>query len=212
MTQTLAVTKAITNLNEAHQRLNLHPTNQADFFFEWQGKLPDLYQEETDTLDRLKARYRYYQADGAITESTVDFILVSPSLELLGLCDPPYKLRGEKYISIEIENGDTLLKGLIDVLVVQDSFWIVLLETKRYGFSVMQALPQTLAYLASANTAQAFGLITTGEDFLFVKADLQTREYDVSDKFTLSTRRENQLCQVAQIMKQLITNNLTHSN
>ncbi|MFG6099365.1 type I restriction endonuclease subunit R [Leptothoe sp. ISB3NOV94-8A] len=201
MTQTLAVTTAITNLNEAHQRLNLHPVNKADFFFEWQGKLPELHQAEIDTLDRLKARYRYYQVDGAITESTVDFILVSPLLELLGLCDPPYKLRGEKYVSIEIENGDTLLKGLIDVLVVRDDFWIVLLETKRYGFSVMQALPQTLAYLASANTPQAFGLITTGEDFLFIKADLQTREYDVSDKFTLSTRHSNQLQTVTKILK-----------
>lgn len=204
MTQTLAVTTAITNLNEAHQRLNLKPANQADFFFEWQGELPVLCTDEIYTLDRLKSRYQYYQADGAITESTVDFILVSPLLELLGLCDPPYKLRGEKYISIEIENGDTLLKGLIDVLVVQDDFWIVLLETKRYGFSVMQALPQTLAYLVSANTPQAFGLIITGEDFLFVKADLQTREYDFSDKFTLSTRHGNQLQTVARIMKRLI--------
>ena len=204
MTQALAVTTAITNLNEAHQRLNLKPTEQIHFFTEWQGKLPALLQEEIDTLDRLKARYRYYQADGAITESTVDFILVSPLLELLGLCDPPYKLRGEKYISIEIENGDTILKGLIDVLVVQDGFWLVLLETKRYGFSVMQALPQTLAYLTSANMPQAFGLITTGEDFLFVKADLQTREYDFSDKFTLSTRRENQLHKVVKIIKKLI--------
>ena len=204
MTQTLAVNTVITNLNEAHQRLNMKPASQADFFFEWQGELPDLHQEETDTLDRLKARYRYYQADGAITESTVDFILGSPLLELLGLCDPPYKLRGEKYISVEIENGDTLLKGLIDVLVVQDDFWIVLLETKRYGFSVMQVLPQTLAYLASANAPQAFGLITTGEDFLFVKADLQTREYDISDKFTLSTRQGNQFHKVVKIIKQLI--------
>ncbi|MBT9311189.1 type I restriction endonuclease subunit R [Leptothoe kymatousa] len=205
MTQTLAVTTAITNLNEAHQRLNLRPANGADFFSEWQGELPALSPEEVDTLDRLKARYRYYQADGAITESTVDFILVSPLLELLGLCDPPYKLRGEKYISIEIESGDTVLRGLIDVLIVQDGFWLVLLETKRYGFSVMQALPQTLAYLASADAPQAFGLITTGEDFLFVTADLQTREYDISDKFTLSTRHENQLQTVVKIMKKLIS-------
>lgn len=207
MAQTLAVTTAITNLNEAHQRLKLQPANRADFFTEWQGELSALPIEEINILDRLKTRYRYYQADGAIKESTVDFILVSPLLELLGLCDPPYKLRGKKYISIEIENGDTLLKGLIDVLVVQDDLWIVLLETKRYGFSVMQALPQTLAYLASANTPQAFGLITTGEDFLFVKADLQTREYDFSNKFTLSTRHANQLHQVTQIIKKLISKN-----
>ncbi|NEP54751.1 MAG: type I restriction endonuclease subunit R, partial [Moorea sp. SIO3C2] len=127
----MAVTTAITNLNEAHQRLNLRPANRADFFSEWQGELPALSPAEVDTLDRLKSRYRYYQVDGAITESTVNLILVSPLLELLGLCDPPYKLRGEKYVSIEIENGDTVLKGLIDELIVQDRFWLVLLETKR---------------------------------------------------------------------------------
>lgn len=54
MTQTLAVPTAITNLNEAHQHLNLRPANSADFFSEWQGKLPELSPEEIDTFDRLK--------------------------------------------------------------------------------------------------------------------------------------------------------------
>lgn len=75
MTQTLAVTTVITNLNEAHQRLNLKSANRADFFAEWQGGLPTLRQDEVDTLDRLKARYRYCQADGTITESTNDCLL-----------------------------------------------------------------------------------------------------------------------------------------
>lgn len=206
MTQTLAVTEAITNLNEAHQRLNLSPAAEPGFFSEWQGSFPMLSDPERATLDRLKARYRYYQADGAITESTVDYILVSPLLELLGLCDPPYKIRGEKYVSIEIEDGDTRLNGLIDALVVQDDFWIILLESKRYGFSTLQALPQTLAYLASLPPAQSpiFGLITTGEDYLFVKADLRSHQYDISDKFTLSTRQGNQLYTVVQVMKHLL--------
>lgn len=67
----------------------------------------------------------------------------------------------------------------------------------------MQVLPQTLACLASANTSQAFGLITTGEDFLFVKVDLQTHEYKFSDELTLSTRYGNQLHSVAKIVKSL---------
>ncbi|MEM8810567.1 MAG: type I restriction endonuclease subunit R [Cyanobacteria bacterium P01_G01_bin.38] len=205
MTQTLAVTEAITNLNDAHQRLNLWPVAEPDFFSEWQSSLPTLSNHEQSILDRLKTRYRYYQADRAITEITVDFILVSPLLELLGLCDPPYKIRGKK-VSIEIEDGDTRLNGLIDALVVQDDFWIILLESKRYGFSAMQALPQTLAYLASVPPGQSpiFGLITTGEDYLFVKADLRSHQYDISDKFTLSTRQGNQLYTVVQVMKHFL--------
>ncbi|MBD2428879.1 hypothetical protein [Phormidium sp. FACHB-1136] len=120
---------------------------------------------------QLKARYQDYQADGAITESTVNLILVPPLLERLGLCDPPYKIQGEQFVRFQIEDGDTLLEGLIDVLVVQSGLWLVLLESTRYGFSVMQALPQTLAYMMGNPEAQApiFGLITTGEDYLFVK-------------------------------------------
>ncbi len=205
MIATIGVTKAITNLNVAHERLNLHPAANPDFFAEWQGEFEDLSAADRTFLDRLKSRYRYYQADGLITESTVSLILVAPLLEYLGLCDPPYKVKGEKYVKIEIENGAQVLEGLIDYLVIQDTFWLVLLETKRYGFSVLQALPQTLAYMASAGSSPSFGLITTGEDYLLVKLDLSSRQYDISDKFTLSTRQGNQLYQVTQILKFLLS-------
>jgi hypothetical protein len=206
MTQTLGITKAITNLNEAHRCFSLSAATDSSFFLEWQEESTELTALEKDFCDRLRNRYRYYQAEGAITESTVNLILISPLLEFLGLCDPPYKIRGEKYVKIEIEDADTILEGLIDILVVQDSFWLILLESKRYGFSVMQALPQTLAYMMSQPTSNeiSFALITTGEDYLFVKLDQQQRQYDVSDKLTLTTRQGNQLYRVMQILKRLI--------
>jgi hypothetical protein len=48
---------------------------------------------------------------------------------------------------------------------------IAIIESKRFGFSVFQALPQTLAYMmANPNPASPiFSLVTNGEDFLFVK-------------------------------------------
>jgi hypothetical protein len=205
MTSTVGITRAITNLYDAHELLQLQPTNDGDFFREWQTHLPELTTDERVVLDRLRDRYRYYQAGGAITESTVSLIIVAPLLELLGLYDPPFFIQSEKYIKIEIEDGDRILDGLIDVLILHESFWLVVLETKRYGFSVMQALPQTLAYMAG-NPSQrpVFGLITTGEDYLFVKLDPQQRKYDISDKLTLTMRRENQLYQVVQVLKKLL--------
>ena len=205
MTETASITETLTNLNEAHERLQLCPTADANFFSEWQEELPTLTGVEQQFLDRLKQRYFYYAADGAITEGTVNLILLAPLLEHLGWCDPPYKVRGEKFIKIEIESGTERLQGLIDVLIVQDTLWLVLIESKRYGFSVMQALPQTLAYMAANPQLESpgFGLITTGEDYIFVKLDLQSRQYDVSDKLTLSTRRGNQLYRVVQMMRRL---------
>lgn len=207
MPEVFGVTKAITNLNEAHNTFQLQPTPSSTFFPEWLGPFPDLTLKEVEVCDRLRTRYQYYQAEGAITESTVNLIMVAPILELLGLHDPPYLIKGEKYIKIEIEDKDQVLDGLIDILVMQNRLWFILLETKRYGFSVMQALPQTLIYMMSnpGNGDVSYGLITTGEDYLFVKLDPQTREYDVSDKFTLSTRRDNQLYIVIQILKRLIS-------
>jgi len=225
MTATLGITRAVTNLSNVEAMLGLRPAADAEFFTEWLGPLPQLSDADKGDLDRLKSQYRYYQDAGAITESTVNLIMVAPLLELLNLnhvqieawsfphrknsssrrgqdlLNPPYLVQGEKQVKIEIENGDTLLTGLTDVLVLKDGFWLVLIESKRYGFSVMQARPQTLAYMAGSASKPSFGLITTGEDFLFVKAD--AARYDFADKLTLTTRRDNQLYTVTQILKKL---------
>lgn len=205
MSQITAVTKAITNLNEAHRNFNVAPAIDSNFFPEWQTSLPTLTETEKGTLDRLKTRYLYYAADGAISEGTIHYMMLSPLLELLNLYDPPYKVRAEKYASIELETEDTVLEGRIDALVMQDQFWIVLIEAKQYGFSVLQAIPQTLAYMtANPNPSQPlFGLITTGEDYLFLK--LHNRQYSHSYKFTLLSDDQHNLVRVLQILKHLIT-------
>ncbi len=200
---TLGVTKAITNLTEAHARLGISPSPDATFFSEWKASLPALTDPEQAKLDQLKQRYLYYADSGAITEGTVNLILLSPLLETLGFIDPPYQVRSEKYVRFEIEDGDTQLEGLIDALVLQDRLWLILIESKRYGFSVRQALPQTLAYMVSAPISPVFALITTGEDYLFVKFDRDSSHYALSDKFTLSTVEGNELYAVAQVLKRL---------
>jgi hypothetical protein len=213
---TLGITKAITNLTEAHTKLGVSPSSDANFFTEWKEPLPTLSDAEKAKLELLKQRYLYYADSGAITEGTVNLILLSPLLETLGFFDPPYQVRSEKYVRFEIEDGDTQLDGLIDALVIRDSLWLIVIESKRYGFSVRQAIPQTLTYMVGAATSPVFALITTGEDYLFIKCDRRDREsaalavrdsahYALSDKFTLSTAEGNQLHTVAQILKRLVS-------
>ena len=197
----LGITKAITNLTEAHARLGIMPSPDAVFFTEWKAPLPPLTDTEKARLDHLKQRYLHYTDSGAITEGTVNLILLSPLLETLGFIDPPYQVRSEKYIRFEIEDGDTQLDGLIDALVIHDRLWLIVIESKRYGFSVRQAIAQTIAYMVGA-PSPVFALITTGEDYLFIKLD-SSLQYALSDKFTLSTAEGNELYQVAQILKQL---------
>ncbi len=204
MSQITAITKALTNLNEAHRKFNLTPTLAAEFFPEWQSDLPALTALEQQTCDRLKQCYLYYAADGAISEGTVHYRMLSPLLELLQLYDPPYKIRAEKPVAVEVATEDLILEGRIDALVLQDQLWVVLIEAKQYGFSVLQAVPQTLAYMMAHPPADqpAFGLITTGEDYLFLK--LHARQYAQSYKFTLLSDDRNNLLRGLQTLKRIV--------
>lgn len=82
----------------------------------------------------------------------------------------------------------------------------MLIESKRYGFSVMQALPQTLAYMMAPNLEMpVFVMITTGEDYIFIKLNQQTRSIALSNKFILKNPRENELYEVMQVMKRIVS-------
>ncbi|MBD2198144.1 MULTISPECIES: type I restriction endonuclease subunit R [Calothrix] len=210
MVKTLGITKAITNLNEVHNKFNLIQTSGLDFFTEWCENLPELSESEKAYLNRLKSRYLYYAADGAITEGTINIIMLSPLLELIGLCDPPFKIKSEELVKVEILNAgaeELILEGFIDALVVKNRFWVVLIESKRYGFSVMQALPQTLTYMMANPNREIpiFGLITNGEDYIFVKLNQQQKCYALSNKFTLSNPHQNEMYDVMRVMKQIIS-------
>ncbi|WP_225889375.1 type I restriction endonuclease subunit R [Halomicronema hongdechloris] len=200
---TAGITQAITNLNEARTKLGVAPSQDAAFFLEWQAPLPSLTDAQKVRLDHLKQRYLFYADSGAITEGTVNLILLAPLLETLSLMDPPYQVRGEKYVRVAIEDGETMLEGLIDALLLDEHLWLIVIESKRYGFSGRQAIAQTLGYMVTAPVSPVFALITTGEDFLFVKLDRETGMYGLSDKFTLSTVAGNDLHQVAQILQRL---------
>jgi hypothetical protein len=210
MIETFAITDAITDLNEAHQRFNIQPTTDKNFFCEWQTDLPELTEVEKAGCDRLKNRYLYYAADGSICEGTVNAVMISPLLELLGFFDPPYKVRSEYFVRLTIQtedsDQDSILRGHIDALVVQDQLWITLIEAKNFGFSVLQALPQTLAYMTAnpQTTSPSFAMITTGEDYLFMKLVRQpSRYYAQSYKFTLLSDENNNLYRVARILKRI---------
>ena len=57
-----------------------------------------------------------------------------------------------------------------------------------------------------ANTEQKspiFGLVTNGEDYIFIKVSLQDKQYDLSDKLTLAKRNNQEFYQVFQIIKNI---------
>lgn len=205
MVQTVAITEAILTLNDVQEKFNLSQTTNFQFFPEWIEGLPELTDTEKESLTRLKKRFLYYVANGAVTEGTINLIMVSPLLEILGLFDPPFRVRGEAYVKVELENEDTVLQGRIDALIVQEQFWAVVIEAKRHGFNTSLAIPQAIAYMMANPHPEkpVFGMVTNGEDYVFIKPSQQMRQYDLSDKFTLLKRSKNELYEVLQVMKRI---------
>lgn len=211
--ETLAITDAITKLSDIRDRFHLVQELSPDFFPESSQNLPELTPAEQVELEHLKDRYLYYVEDGEISEGTVNIIMISPLLNLLGLCDPPYRIRGEKWVRVRVrtdtEQGELILEGRMDALSIQEQFWLVVVEGKRGGFSVLQALPQTLAYMMGNPHPERpiFGLATNGYDFIFIKLNQQDPpRYGLSHNFTLLSDSANNLQRVAKIIKRLTSN------
>lgn len=202
MVELLEVTDHIRSLSEAEHVYGICEQANPEFFSEWTEFLPDLTTDEQERLDLIKRRYLYHRQHGHLLENAVNFLVISPLLEMTGLYDPPFLLRSEVSVRFEVEDADDkIYQGRIDALVVQDALWIVLVESKRTSFNVTTALPQALAYMASSpNDQPKFGLVSNGEYFIFVKLD--QAQYGLSDDFSLN-RRRNELVEVLRILKQL---------
>lgn len=203
MVQLLAVTDYIDSLATAEAQFGLVRNGDPAFFAEWTTDLPALDLAEKQRLDLIKQRYLYHRQYGHLLEGAVNFIVIAPLLEMAGFYDPPFQLRSETSIRLEVEDEQQkVYQGRIDSLILQEHLWIILVESKRTSFSVELALPQALAYMA-ANPSEAqptFGLVSNGAYSMFVK--VHHAQYDFSEDFSLN-RRQNELYTVLQVLNRL---------
>lgn len=205
MPRTVTITEAIQSLREARQTFGFRSDRDANWFSEWWRDRLEISDSEKQTLDLLKERYFYYADDNAITEGTLNIILISPLLELANLCNLPFKIRSEQAVKITLEESDIVLQGFIDALVIKEQFWIVVIEAKRYGFNVSMALPQAITYMMTnpQPEKEVFGFATNGEDYVFIKLNQHDRKYALSRKFSLSNPTQNELYEVFQTIQQI---------
>lgn len=209
MAKVIAITEAFKTLAEVETRLGLSRSEDKTFFSEWRAPLPSLSAVESDRLEVMRQRLLYHRADGDLLEGSVMLLVASPLLELAGFYDPPFKLKAEAAVEVVVDDGEEVLRGRIDALILQQSgqptFWVLVLEAKKTTISTRSALPQALAYMM-ANTQPGlptFGLLTNGDDVLFVKlAPHPVNQYSLSRVFSLYTLPEES--QVAlQILKRI---------
>lgn len=203
MTQTITATEV--TLRELKQNFGLQQVHNPTFFPEWAERFQPLTPDEKQSLDRVKSNFLGLMEDPPMLENSVKMVVLAPLLDLAGFYHKPYRIETETSIDIATENDGFVIRGRIDVLVLKNHLWLLVIESKRSDFSVTRAIPQALAYmLGNSETGfPTFGMITNGNEFLFLKAQRQTHaEYANSKLFSL-INPEQDLYTVLQILKRL---------
>ncbi len=189
------------SLEELQEKFGLELNNNYNFFPEWTEDLPKLTDAQKQALERVKSNYLNLINRRPMSEEAVKMVVLSPLLDLAGFYQPPFVIETETPIEISAEDDGVIVKGNIDVLVVQKRLWILVIESKSTKFDVITALPQALVYmLDNPNPKQTiFGFLVNGREFVFVKL-VQQETFQYSRSYALSIERKNELYQVLSVL------------
>lgn len=174
-----------------------------DFF-----SLEPLTELEQQELLKIRHDFRRYFAAGKISEELIKFLVLSPLMRLTGFFDIPIVLTMEDSIPIQVEDEDTVIKGQLDILAVNQPdaavtatrFWILVVEAKNSALDPWAGLPQLLTYTYKSLQQQAsvWGLTTNGRNYQFVYLTRGNPcTYQILPELSLTdTERSIQLVQV----------------
>ncbi|MGB3511127.1 MAG: type I restriction endonuclease [Microcoleaceae cyanobacterium] len=191
-------------LAEIQQHFRLEQTTEPNFFPEWRENLAPVTAAEKQILNRVKNNYFNLANSGNLSEEAVKMVVLSFLLDLAGFYQAPFFIKTETSIEIQAEDEEVIVRGKIDVLVITQQLWVLVIESKSTKFDVMEALPQALVYmLDSPNTDKPiFGFLVNGREFVFVKL-IQAEIPQYSRSYALSMERDNELEQVLAGLKNI---------
>ncbi len=170
----------------------MQQTEDPSFFLEWQADCPALTEIEHQRLARVQAIVANLE-QRSVLENTVKLAVIAPLLDLAGLFLPPFYVSSEDSVEIEAADESMVVRGRIDILVLQDQLWVLVIESKRAEFSPKVGIPQILSYMLAAPNASLprYGLVTNGTDFVFLKLIVQAiPHYARSRQFILGQDRD----------------------
>lgn len=216
LTGTADRTKAMTQNLEASQ-LSLNDVRRLLKLEELEGEgftdffsLEPLTESEQQELLKLRNDFRRYLSAGKVSEELVKFLVLSPLMRLTGFFDIPIVLTMEDSIPIEVEDKDTLIKGRLDILAVNQPdaeigatpFWILVVEAKNSAIDPWAGLPQllTYAYKSLQHQPSVWGLTTNGRNYQFVYLTRGNPcTYQILPELSLTDRERSLL--LAQVLK-----------
>ncbi len=192
-------------LYDLEKKFDLRLNEDRQFFPEWQADLPETNPEDRKFLDLAKSAYMNLIRYPSMPENAVKLTVLSPLLLMANLLLPPFRIRTEASVSVTNPDESVTIEGRIDILVLEQNLWVLVIESKRAELSVKVGLAQILSYMLAdpASGKPCFGLITNGGSHLFLKlvpGDSPT--YGMSKVFDL-LNPGNDLYQVLTVLKNI---------
>ncbi|MCP4105026.1 MAG: restriction endonuclease subunit R, partial [Desulfobacteraceae bacterium] len=133
--------------------------------------MPEINSEDKKFLDLAKSAYMNLIRYPSMPENAVKLTVLSPLLHLANLLLPPFHIRTEASVSVTNPDESVTIEGRIDILVLEQNLWVLVIESKRAEFSVKVGLAQILSYMLAdpVSGKPCFGLITNGGSYVFLK-------------------------------------------
>lgn len=191
-------------LHEVEERFNLQEVRDLEFFSEWQGEMSAPSGFEKQILDKVKEDFLVI-AKYSPSEEIIKLTVLAHLLFSAGLTSPPFFPKAETPVEISFEDGNEVIRGRIDVLILHERLWAVVVEAKRHSLNVSEGLAQALFHMMSSpnHETPTFGFLLNGTEFQFVKLVKQeTPQYGLSRLFSLRNPG-NELYSVLSILKHL---------
>ncbi len=192
------------SLYELEEKFGLELVINTDFFTEWIENLPLINDVEKSSLERVKSNYFNLTKHRSMSEEAVKMVVLSPLLDLAGFYQPPFEIETEPSTRISAVDESIIVKGNIDILVINKKLWVLVIESKSTKFDVITALPQALAYMLDTPNVEypTFGLLVNGREFVFVKLVRQEKP-KYARSYALSIERDTELQQVLSVLKRI---------
>jgi hypothetical protein len=169
MVQTLQASRV--DLETLTREFQLQAVQVDEFFEEWRSDLPMVSETERQFLDKVRAGFWNAIEHPPLLEKAIQIFVLGPLLLLADFHLPPFHMKVERSVEINAIDGETIVRGQIDILVIRDGFWVLVIESKESAFSIEFGLAQILAYMLAQpqRDRPTFGLIASGGSFVFLK-------------------------------------------
>ena len=202
MVQTLQARNV--NIRDLIDQFGLQMVRDRHFFTEWQEDLPELTAQEKQLLDKVRDGFFNLMQYPPYLEKAVQVSVLSPLLLLADFFLHPFQIKTEQSTEIVSEDEGVIIRGQLDLIVLKEQFWVLVIESKGFAYSPESGLAQLLSYmLANSETEKpGFGLLMNGFDFRFIKLLKNPARYGLSNQFNI-LNDGNELYSVLQIMKRL---------